>query len=388
MFENINTFDEIFVCLQANSRRVCAEPVSTEMPIVSQQQKDITNSSSPENRRNQRILQKYFYNLHRRYWSATDIKSNSYDLLIARAFSILMWLCVVIIDFLTFSNLMKSSSTVLNFLFYGCYPWKEIYAIIYASGAAAYGISIEIYLIFPFIIVNTVLAIINCSIVHSATISIVAYFVKAVALCVATELTHQNFKRFTYQQSYKLHYQAATRVMLRQSIYIAITIMFVVSPGLRGIYNAARFKCPYSYKTTNDSYCNVIDIELPMPDHNDSCIADYTAIFTTSEQLRIIRDIALCSIAFYSMYNKAFLDITGTSSIIHKIVLALFITMSSSYIVASIDPFHFNKVKLFFNLIEFIVIFIVVLLLILNLRKNCRHRNEVIMEKNPTIWGS
>jgi hypothetical protein len=164
--------------------------------------------------------------------------------------------------------------------------------------------------------------------------------------------------------------------------------MFVVSPGLRGIYNAARFKCPYRYKTTNDSYCNVIDIELPMPDHNDSCIADYTAIFTTSEQLRIIRDIALCSIAFYSMYNKAFLDITGTSSIIHKIVLALFITMSSSYIVASIDPFHFNKVKLFFNLIEFIVIFIVVLLLILNLRKNCRHRNEVIMEKNPTILGS
>ena len=374
--------------MQTKSSRVSVEPVTTEMPTVSQDQEDITTSSSPENRSNQHILQDYCYGLHRRYWSVTDIKSNSYDLLIARAFAILMWFYVVFIEFLTFSNLMKSSSTILNFLFIGCYPWKDIYAIIYASGAAAYGISIEIYLILPFIIVNTILAIINCSIVHSATITSITYFTKAVALYVATELTHQNFKRFTYQQSYKLHYQAATRVMLRQSIYLAITIMFVVSPGLRGVYNAARFKCSYRYKTTNDSYCNVIDIEHPMSDHNDSCIADYTAILTTTEQLRIIRDITLCSIAFYSMYNKAFLDITGTSSIIHKIVLALFIVMSSSYIVASIDPFLFNKFILFFNLIELIVISIVVLLLILNLRKKCTHRNEVIMDRNPTIFGS
>jgi hypothetical protein len=108
---------------------------------------------------------------------------------------------------------------------------------------------------------------------------------------------------------------------------------------------------------------------------------------TAYEQLFIIRDIALFSIAFYSMYNKGFLDITGMSGLIHKINFVLFAIMSCSYIAANIDPFQFMHWKFVFNLIEYILISIIIILLILNLRKKCQHRNELIMEANPTIFG-
>jgi hypothetical protein len=48
-----------------------------------------------------------------------------------------------------------------------------------------------------------------------------------IAFFLGTELVHQNFKRFTYQQSYKLYYQ------IRPSIYLCITIMFLISPGMK-----------------------------------------------------------------------------------------------------------------------------------------------------------
>ena len=213
----------------------------------------------------------------------------------------------------------------LYVLFGTLYPLKNILLIGYASGAAAYGISIEIYLIVPLVIINCILAVINCSLNHSGTRGSITYMISTIVLFIGTELVHQNFKRFTYQQSYKLHYQAATRAMLRPFIYLAVTTMFLISPGLRAVYSAARFKCPYAYQINNDSSCNLIDIERPMFGENDTCVPDFTAMVTGLEQLRIIRTISISSIAFYSMYNKAFLDITGRTSIIHKILLTLFL---------------------------------------------------------------
>jgi hypothetical protein len=164
--------------------------------------------------------------------------------------------------------------------------------------------------------------------------------------------------------------------------------MFLVAPGLRSIYNAVRLKCPYEYQTANETYCNLIDVNRPTFKDNDPCVPDFTAMITGFEQLRIIRDIALCSIAFYSMYNKAFLDITGTTcGIIHKFVLTLFVAMSCSFIAANIDPFHFNNYKLCFTVIEIIVVLTVIVLLIINLRKSSIHKSQVIMEANPTIFG-
>jgi len=93
---------------------------------------------------------------------------------------------------------MKPSMKVLNFLFGSSYSLKDISAIIYASGAAAYGISIEIYILLPLIIINCILAINNCGIDHRETITSIIYIVKALALFAGTEL------------SYQLHYQTSS----------------------------------------------------------------------------------------------------------------------------------------------------------------------------------
>jgi hypothetical protein len=175
--------------------------------------------------------------------------------------------------------------------------------------------------------------------------------------------------------------------MLRQSIYLIVTIIFLVSPSLRSIYGTVQSKCPYVNQTINESYCNIIDFERPVSEEYPTCVADYTALITCLEQLRIIRDIALYSIAFYSMYNKGFLDITGTTTIIHKIMLLLFCAMSCSILVVNTDPLHFGQLKIYFNLIEIIFIAVLMVLLIINLLKKCEHRKFVIMQDNPTIFG-
>ena len=352
----------------------------------SQEQVDEIDCAPRENENVQEIRRSYWYDFHRRYWNRSEMKSKSNDLLLARILVLFIWFYVILIEFLDFSNLI-GSSIALNFLSHAVYPWKDITSIIYGSGAAAYGVSIEIYLIIPLLTMNTIVAVINCHINHSKTTRSLLYMVKVLILFSGTELSHQNFRRFRYRESYQLFYVAATRAMLRQSIYLIITIMFLIAPGLRAIYNAARHKCSYGYEKSNETICQLIEIEKPVIENSDACIADFTAVVTGLEQLRIIRDIALYSIAFYSMYNKAFLDITGSSGIIHKIVLILFLLMSCSFIVANIDPFQFSRLRLIFDLIEILIIIIVIVLLIINLRKRCKHRNDLIMEVNPTIFG-
>jgi hypothetical protein len=276
---------------------------------------------------------------------------------------------------------------ILNFLFGSSYSLKDISSIIYASGGAAYGVSIEIYLILPLVIINSIFALCNCGVNHRETITSIVYIIKTVALFTGTELSYHNFKRFTFQRSYQLYHQTASRAMLRQSIYLTVTIMLLVAPGLRSIYNVVQFKCPYSNETIIETHCNIIDIERPVSEEHPTCVADYTALITSMEELRIIRDIALCSMAFYSMYNKSFLDITGTTTIIHKIMLLLFIVISCSVLVVNTDPLHFGQIKFYFNVIELCFFVVLMVLLIINLQEKYQHRKCVIMEKNPTIFG-
>ena len=346
-----------------------------------------SQQNQPSNEPDQSRIRQYFYDFHRRYWRMITTDTQSYDLLVCRIFSIIIWFYIVIIEFLAYSKIMKPSMIILNFLFGSAYSLKDISAIIYASGAATYGTSIEFYLIFPFLIINGILALINCGIDHSQTRSSIAYIANAIALFMGNELAYQNFKRFTFQQSYQLHCRTASRVMLRQSIYLTVTIIFLVSPGLRFVYNRVRFRCPYSNTTITESCYNIIDIERPIFENHFTCVADYTAMITGMEQLRIIRDIALCSIAFYSVYNKGFLDITGMTSVKHKMMLLLFFAMGCSVIAVNIDPLYFSNIKLYFTLIEIVIFVILMIILIVNLQEKYEHRKFIIMQQNPTIFG-
>lgn len=327
------------------------------------------------------------YAFHRRYWRRNNTKEIPFDILIPRLFTILSWLYIILIESLVYSNGINSSNVILNFLFGFSYSLKNINAIAYAAGAAAYGASMEIYLLIPWMIINSIVAINNCGINHSEVKGSVLFMITTMALLFGTELAHQNFKRFIYRQSYQMHYQTATRAILRPSIYLCVTVLFLISPGLRAIYNAARLRCPYTSETLNRSTCLLIDMNRPAFTDHDPCMPDFASMVTSFEQLRLLRDIALCSIAFYSMYNKAFLDITGIVSITHKLVLFLFLTLSWSVIAASIDPFQFKEWKIYFDLIELMMFIMIMILLMFNLRRKSSHRHQVMMEVNPTIFG-
>lgn len=301
--------------------------------------------------------------------------------------AILIGLYTLIIEFLAYSGIMKPSMTLLNFLFGSSYSLKDISAIIYASGAAAYGVSIEFYLILPILIGNSIFAILNCGFEHQETTGSIVYIVKVSALLAGTELSYQNFQRFTFQQSYRSHYQSSCRAILRQSIYLTVTILFLVAPGLRAINNAVRFKCPYFNETIAVAHCSMIDFERPVSEENANCVADFTALIAGTQQLRLIRDITLFSIAFYSMYNKGFLDMTGTTALIHKIMLFLFFGTSCSVLAVNIDPLHFHQIKFYFDLIELCLSAVSMILLIVNLRQKSDHRQFLVMQDNPTIFG-
>ena len=361
-----------------------AKQTTTEMQTVSIEQQPNADQSAP----NQWTYQRYICGMHRRYKVYSDTQEKLPDLLVARVLAITFWLFAIIIDLFTYSNLFGSPNLTLQFLFSaGSMILKDITSIIYASGAAAYGISFEIYFILPIVIVNCVLASVNCSINHGETLASITYIVKTILLFLAVELGYQNFKRFKFQQSYKMHHQTATRAMLRQSLYFSVTIMFFVSPVMRGIYSGLRLKCPYRNQIANGSRCIIIELDRPLFEDNDYCANDFTSMITGREHLRIIRDIVFLNIAFYSIYNKSFLDIVRTSSRIHKIILILFAAMSCSVIVANIDPFQYINIRIYFSVIEITIFTILIILLALNLQKKYEHRKHTIMEEYPTIFG-
>ena len=386
LHESLKIILSLFIYRNKNWRFLAKAIVST-VP-TEQKENVVTNRSTTQDETTKWTIRSYFNDFHRRYITTAETRAKSCDLLMFRAISIAIWLFSTIIEFLVYSNTIQSPNVMFNFLFSSSYSLKDISSIIYASGAAAYGASIEIYILLPLVCLNGIFAVINCGIHQSKTIDSIMYIVKTVMLLSATELSFQNFKRFTCQQSYKLYYQNATRAILRQSLYLSVTIIFLVSPGLRTVYNGVKFKCHYKYWNANESYCNIIDIDQPLfADNNDSCVNDYIALVTGVEQLRIIRDIALCSIAFYSMHNRAFFDISGTKSIIHNTLVILFVAMSCSFIVANIDPFLFQNIKLYFAIIELILFIGTILLLILNLWKKNEWKKHMIMEEKPIIIG-
>ena len=349
---------------------------------TSEDQQDIRPSTT-----HQSTFGNYIRGFHGRYWQIDYRSTKSYDLLVSRVIAILIFLYTLIIDSLAFSDIIKPSMIFLNFLFGSSYSLSDISGIIYASGAVAYGASIEIYLILPLSILNAIFAIHNCGFDPQETIVSIGYIIKVLALLVGTELSYQNFQRFTFQQSYRLHYQSACRAMLRQSIYLTVTILFLVAPGLRAIHSAVQFKCPYSNETIVVAHCSMIDFERPVSEENANCVADFTAFIAAFEQLRLIRDITLCSIAFYSMYNKGFLDMTGGTALIHKMMLFLFFGTSCSVLAVNIDPLHYNQMKFYFNMIELCLFAVSTILLIVNLRQKSDHRQFLVMQENPTIFG-
>jgi hypothetical protein len=290
-------------------------------------------------------------------------KSVSLELKLFRGISVLLWGICAIIDTIAYSKELKWLPAKIVFGINA--PLYDIFTIIYASGSATFGFSYEIYPLILLALINFILAFCNCD--TKQTIRAGFWIFKTVCLIIATELCYYNFKQL---DDYKDKFSKATKHMLRYAIIFTVTMIFLMAPGLRAVYESTTGEC--LYKT---DLCNVIELYEPLFNRTDSCEGSYTQYIVGREQLRILRNFLLINIASYAIYDKSFLAFDWKWSqdrfhyVMHLLLFFMFVLMSVSVVIANMIPFDFPelKIKLIFDGAEFAIFFIVMLLLSVNL---------------------
>ena len=178
-----------------------------------------------------RCLYRQFINFHFK-----NCRKAAKDLILFRVLSLVLLLVYTIM----YSSITSEKSDVLKFLHGSRYISLEIVAIIYASGVAAFGISIEVYLFVPYVIVNCILAIRNCG-SRPETITAIIWIVKIVCVFLPIELCYRNLRKLL---EYKTNFNSSTRTMLWQALLFTVTMLFLCSPGLRALYDAINRDLP------------------------------------------------------------------------------------------------------------------------------------------------
>ena len=308
-----------------------------------------------------------------------------YDLIIFRCLSLLLWTLAAVIDSLKYSTLVD-----LGILFVMHSIMFDIAIVIYASGAAAFGMSFEVYIFVPWAFVNLILVTSVCGNHQDIQLNVL-YVVRTIYFLLAAELTHRNFARL---KDYKKYFNSSSSSMLRQSLFFTVTMLSVIAPGLRTMYESAGegqekgHRCLYK----NITQCHILDMYQPLFNDNDHhCKKEYIQFLAGAEQLRIFRNFVLTHIAFYSMFNKPFLDISKGHRfyVMRSLILFLFLFMTTSVLLANILPFKFIKVKFYYEIAECCIFAITAGLLAYTLRYPNKptdfSQTSIIMDKRPKI---
>ena len=287
------------------------------------------------------------------------------DLILFRVLSMVTLLAYSIIDTIMYSSVTNEKSDVLKFLHASRHIGLEIIMVIYLSGAVTFGISIEIYIFVPYVIVNCVLVAQNCG-GASETITGIIWIVKIVCLFLGIELCYRNFRKLP---EYQKAFSSAARVISGQVLWFSVTILFLSSPGLRALYDAINKNLPNQcvYATRQ---CGIIDLYQPTFSYNnDKCLEDLTAYVSGREQLRVLRDSAILNGVSYSIFNENFVEIHNAKHVLLRIlVVILYATLATSVLVSYVDPFFFiNKCRLAYTTIECIIFVVLLGLLAYNL---------------------
>jgi hypothetical protein len=271
-----------------------------------------------------------------------------------------------------YSSIINEKSDVLKFLHGSRYISLEIVTIIYSSGVAAFGISIEIYLFVPYVIVNCILVARNC---HSGQemITAILWIVKIICLFVAIELCYRNLRKLP---NYETNFNSSARTMLRQALLFTVTMLFLCSPGLRALYDTINRDLP-NLCTYATAQCGVTDLYQPTFSYNnEKCLEDLTAYVSGREQLRVLRNFILLNRVSYSVFNENFLEINNdVKHVFLRILLVfLYLILATSVLISYIDPFIFiNHCRLAYNIIECVIFLLLLWLPAYNLY-DMRHR--------------
>lgn len=300
------------------------------------------------------------------------------DLLIFRVLSIILLVGYSIIDTVMYSS-YSMKSDILTFLHGSRYVALEILVIVYASGVAAFGISIEIYIFIPKVIINCVLAACNCG-GPAEKFTTAVWIVKIVFVFVTVEACYHNFRKW---KNYDNNFHQSACAMLRQALLFSGTMLFLSSSGLRAVYNGTSKNlpklCPYDTQR-----CGIINIYAPLFSYdNEACLGDLIAYISGREQIRFLRDLILLNGISYAVFNANFLDVEHGARYkpLRILLVIIFAAIASSVLVSSIDPYVFiHRCQLAYNIIECILFAILFGLPMFNLYslRNQHQLNEEI----------
>lgn len=166
--------------------------------------------------------------------------------------------------------------------------------------------------------------------------------------------------------------------MLYQSLLFSMTMLFLMAPGLRAVWDAADMDrhCNYTMKT-----CHFFNMFEPEFGEGNICEIHQIEYLKGREELRILRTFLLLNIASYSIYNQPLLQIRGLRSklyLITKIVIMFaFMVLSLALLITCIHPFKYPNIKIVFDYIETTIFIITVLFLGVNLVYYwIKHRNN------------
>jgi hypothetical protein len=351
---------------------------------VSDARDRITSTNQSDTQEVTPVVNESFWSKFHAFHAKHRIKDVSVESVVFRGVSILLWFACTISDTFAYSSVLDSLPAKVFFGFKT--PLNDIAAVLYASGSATFGFWYEIYIFLPLVIVNFILALCNCD--DRQRVIAGLGLLKVICIFIAVQSFYFNFTKI---KKYKENFSKATNYMMKHALIFAVTMMFLMAPGLQAIYDSVVGECPYTI-----TRCNVIEIYEPLFNKTDYCEDAYTQYIVGREELRILRNSLLIHIGSYAIYNQSFLANTWTWSdlkftfhyFIRHLLLLISVFMSVSPVIANMVPFHFPKpeIKLVFDITEFVIFFIGILLLVLNcFCARLRYEPKGEMEKTPDI---
>jgi hypothetical protein len=279
------------------------------------------------------------------------IKTRSCALTLFRIIAICLGLICMVFDTIAFANTggVYQKFRTVRFIVGGNYVYYEIATMIYASGAAAFGTTIDFVIALSLSVVNCILVHVNCQNSSLRNVSIFLVIRNGV-FYLFVELCYRNFKQLP---KYEDAFRKSASSMLRQTLLFSFTALFLTASGLKTVHrNTVRKEqsCPYLI-----NQCGLVELYEPQFEEGHPCEDDLIEYITSREELRIIRNLTYIHIAFYSMFNNKFLKVSNDIElhVLRVLLICLFALLSTSVVYSNVTPYRFLKgAKTFYDISE------------------------------------
>lgn len=262
----------------------------------------------------------------------------------------------------------------------------DIAAMIYASGAAVYGTTVDALVLMSIVITNCILTYRNCPDISQERIVPVLWVIRALYFVVCVELTHRNFTKF---HNYKDVCQESARTMLLQAILFSFTILILQAPALKTVYDTVIMQ------TQNCTYqigiCGIPEFYHPRFNPGDPCEEGFIEYIGAREKIRLVRVFIYIHLVYYSILNKPFFECTDIGNVLlnvcHVIIICGLTCLVIALVWSCVAPFYFVTwpKKYLFDSIEAIIFTSLLIMLLYKYIFGPHPTDDEKMKSRPTI---